>query len=204
MTLSNGNLTWTGTDGTFSSVFGTLGYLAGVGATPSNLFLYFEVTPVTIGSSLGFGVGIANQDATTSEAVGQDTHGTAMYVGTGQVVNFNVIATYFTITISDTLGVAVDFVNQKVWWTKNGTTWNNDIIANQNPATNTGGAPNIINVMGGAGSYATVYPAFANGASGNEMTANFGATPFVFSPPSGFSPWAPAFDPTKGMFLLSP
>lgn len=42
-------------------------------------------------------------------------------------------------TINDVCSMAWDNDNGKFWFRTNGGNWNNDILANQNPATNTGG-----------------------------------------------------------------
>jgi hypothetical protein len=202
-------LTWTASDAAFTSCFGTLGYLAGSGGSPLNLKPYFEATLTTLpgGSTFGPGIGIANSSALDSQYLGQTTAGIGYYLKNGDVlISASHVATYYTLTQGATVGVAVDFVNQKVWFTKDGLTWNDDILANQNPATNTGGAPLTNQIFAPSGVYSTVYPAFGNGdASGTSMTANFGASPFAFALPAGFVPWAsPAFQPWQGMFALLP
>ena len=208
MTLSNGDLTWTSNDAAgATSCFGTLGYLAGSGGTPLNLKPYFEGTITTLpgGSTFGPGIGIANSNALDSQYLGQTGAGIGYYIKNGDVlIAASHVATYYTLAQGDTIGVAVDFVNQKVWYTKDGLTWNNDILANQNPATNTGGAPLTNQIFAPSGIYSTVYPSFGDGdAVGTAVTANFGATPFVFTLPSGFVPWGGAsISATQGMFAL--
>lgn len=69
----------------------------------------------------------------------------------------------------------------KLWLAVDGGGWNNDIIANQNPATNTGGID--ISALG------TVYPAYtvaSNGGVNEIIAANFGPT-FAFTPPAGYT-----------------
>jgi hypothetical protein len=77
-----------------------------------------------------------------------------------------------------TIGVALDFTHSKVWFkdlTNNGQ-WNDS--ATDDPGTNTGG---ISNTVTGA-----LFPAVTS-QNGTILTANFGATSFVGSLPSGFS-----------------
>ena len=79
--------------------------------------------------------------------------------------------------------IAVDIPNGKIW-VYNSTTakWNDDVIANQNPATNTGGVD--IASLGGtlywAMSYYDLDGLF-------DLTINFGATAFSNTCPSGFN-----------------
>ena len=83
-------------------------------------------------------------------------------------------------------GLAYDGPHGKVWITVNGTTWNNDIIANQNPVLNVGG----VDIVGGSPAVAAgpYYPAaqiFQTPA--DAMTVNFGGSAFQYTVPSGFS-----------------
>lgn len=204
LTLSGGNLTFTSSTGSNSSVIGTAGLLAGTGSTNAAYLRYFEATAVAVGT-VGPSVGIANSAQVISNWVGEGT-GTAIGISAfknGIVYYLNgSLTTIFTFANADVIGVAVDFFHQKLWWTKNGTTWNNDILANQNPATNTGGVNTASNTpFGTTGSYATVYPAFSNADSGDSMTANF-IGPFAYSVPSGFSAWCAAAVTTRPNFFL--
>jgi hypothetical protein len=84
-----------------------------------------------------------------------------------------------------TFGIALDITHTKIWvYDGRSGLWNNDVIANQNPASNTGG---VTYTTTGA-----LFPAWSNnnnntpGLNGS-VTANFGATSFVYTMPSGFS-----------------
>lgn len=210
MTLSNGNLSWTGTSNSLSAcVYGTLGYLAGTGSTNASFKLYFEATVnnIATGASFGPGIGLGVASSPTNEFLGQvGANSVGFYTHNGFVeIESDHVATYFTSTTGAIIGVAVDFFNQKMWFTQNGTTWNNDIITNQNPATNTGGVPDLIDIFVVSSVYQTIYPGFNNGdgAAGNAITANFGASSFTYTVPSGFTAWSPATSsPTQGMFAL--
>jgi hypothetical protein len=77
-----------------------------------------------------------------------------------------------------TIGIALDFTHSKIWFkdlTNNGQ-WNDS--ATDDPGTNTGG---ISNTVTGA-----LFPAVTS-QNGATLTANFGASSFVGSVPSGFS-----------------
>lgn len=198
VTLSNGNHTWTSTSTAFSLGRATTGYLAGAGVTNASYKLYFEMTvtnaaPGNAGNA--FGVGIDAFGDNVVSYLGQSFQGVGLYNGNNLVTNGATAVHYFTFTSAAVIGVAVDFFNQKVWWTKNGTTWNNDIIANQNPATNTGGfgtfaAPGVFGGNGNA--YKTVNPAFGTLDTGNIGIYNGGDSSFSYALPSGFVAWCGA------------
>jgi hypothetical protein len=80
----------------------------------------------------------------------------------------------------DVICLAVDLVNNRAWARINALNWNNSGTAN--PATNTGGI-DISLVFAGHAAFT-----FASGDnSGMTTTANFGATTFAQTIPSGFS-----------------
>lgn len=95
-------------------------------------------------------------------------------------------------TDGDNVGVAIDFDAHLMWVRVNGGGWNNDILANQNPATGTGGFDYSSFLSG------TVYPGYSvywsdNNNGGNQANGPsscvgiFAAGSFVYTPPSGFS-----------------
>lgn len=82
----------------------------------------------------------------------------------------------------DVACLAIDFDNRNLWVRVNGGNWNNSGTAN--PASNAGGHS--------IGSWwASLTPAFYDTITGRLATANFGASPFSFTVPSGFSAWNP-------------
>jgi hypothetical protein len=196
ITLSNSNNTWTSTSSSQTSGLGAYGLIAGTGATNSTYLRYFEVTVNSIASD-NSSVGISNQLQNVNVDILGNGSGAAIGMGLGpngatHYLNSSV-GTLFTYTTGAIIGDAVDFPHQKQWWTKNGTTWNNDIIANQNPATNTGGQAfsgggNTPFGTSNTGPYYTIYPAFGNNNSGDSMTFN-GTGSFSYTLPSGFSAW---------------
>jgi hypothetical protein len=80
----------------------------------------------------------------------------------------------------DVICVAVDMVNQRIWIRRNGGNWNSDAAAN--PATNVGGFD--ISALGTVPLYPVV---MFGGSSAGTAVANFGATTFAQTMPSGFS-----------------
>jgi hypothetical protein len=87
-----------------------------------------------------------------------------------------------SLAAGDTVAIEVDFTHSKAWMqsSSNGK-WNNDVIGNQNPATNTGGFS--ISTISGA-----LFPCASVFGTGFSTTLN-GEGAFVVTPSSGFSAW---------------
>ena len=204
ITLSNGDLTATSTSGNGQSR-GTVGYVGGTGAVAAINKLYWEMTFTTTGGHSGMGV--SNTGEPNTDYLGETSHGCGYYSNGNVAIQGLTEATLASFSNGALVGMALDFNLQKAWWTLNGSTWNNDIITNQNPATGVGGF-NIGSfgagggVFGSSGAWFTVFPSFGSDTSGNVSTANFGGSALGYTPPSGFSAWAAAFNPTLGMFSL--
>jgi hypothetical protein len=82
--------------------------------------------------------------------------------------------------VGNVLCVAVDFDAGLMWFRKNANNWNNSGTAN--PATGVGGTAFTAHL--------SAMPAIGfSGAAGATFTANFGATAYGFTKPSGFSDW---------------
>jgi hypothetical protein len=209
MALSNGNKTLTVTTGVNGTGHATTGYLAGTGVTNASYKLYFEITATTVNG--GWNSGIDQTSDVLGISLGDSFAGVGMYNSGHVFNNGNQGAAYFTFVSGDILGLAVDFFHQKIWWTKNGTTWNNDIIGNQNPATNTGGYNTFSGegVFGGnGGPYRVVVPAFGSFSSpslGDVATYNGGDTSFSYTLASGFTAWCGTpLNSTQQLFQMTP
>jgi hypothetical protein len=125
--------------------------------------------------------GAGNASATLSNFNGQDAFGMGWF-GSGEVyTNLTLQGTIQTWVQGDTLCFALDIDNSKMWFRTNGGNWNNDVIGNQNPATNTGGFTFAF--------AAPVFAMLALNTSGDQHTANFGATAYAQTPPAGFGNW---------------
>lgn len=74
------------------------------------------------------------------------------------------------------IDMAVDRDNNRAWWRYNNGNWNNGA---NDPAANTGG----VDVSGITG---TLYAGVTHNATGDQVTANFGATSHTNTPPIGF------------------
>lgn len=168
--LSNGNLTATG-DGTVGNFIGLA--TSSISGTQKN---YLETTAdVLVSTSPGFG--LANVSESLANFLGA-TANSIGYFDNGQVFfNNTLVTTIATYTTGNVIGTAVDFALGKVWWRVNGGNWNNDIIANQNPATGTGGIS-----IGVAG---TVFPAY-NLNTNAATTARFSSGSWGTAAPAGF------------------
>ena len=167
ITLINNNLSKT------QSVF--------IGAVRSNTSKstgkwYFEIRLDAAASS--FFVGVANSSASTGAQMGSDANGWSYDYG-GKKYNGGSLTDYGSsyVAFGDVIGVAVDMTNGKLYFSKNGT-WQNS----GDPVAGTGYAFN--NLTG------TLFAGFGAGGGGTSNgTANFGATPFAYSPPANYLPW---------------
>jgi hypothetical protein len=96
-----------------------------------------------------------------------------------------------TANVGDTICIAMDVDNQKVWFRTNSGNWNNDVIANQNPTTNTGGLSVSNPFSRGSLLAAAFYGGNLNGSPYGKVTANFGGSAFGYAMPSGFTSYTP-------------
>jgi hypothetical protein len=161
--FSNGDLTFT-TNNTNASVRAI--------ASASSGKKYWEVhTDIMAGAPSGTTNGFANASyPLEGNFVGGDNNSIG-WAGDGTVWrNVSVIGTAATWVLGDWLGIAVDFTAQKIWCRVGAGNWNNDVPANQDPATGTGGFSFAALAAG---------PYFACSMAknaGDATTANFGAT----------------------------
>jgi hypothetical protein len=173
--LSNGNLTAT------AAVF-TGGYSIGLAtsAVTTAQKRYFEVTINSVSSQASTGLADSGVSFTygrwlgeSSNSVGYENNGN-VYAGGSQI---GTVGTYGNGAV---ISVAVDFAAGKVWFRLNGGNWDGN--PTDNPATNTGGFTH--------GVTGDLYPGYMlqyDNTTPCQVTANFGATAFTYTPPSGFS-----------------
>jgi hypothetical protein len=134
---------------------------------------YWEVT---LGAQVNdnFMIGIGHDVTPITTYVGDDTTGYAYYALNGKKYN-SASADYGpSATTDDVIGVALDLDNHKIWWSKNGV-W----MASGDPANGVNQAYNI--------STWYTYPMLGLWGIGDDCTYNFGATAFVYTPPTGFN-----------------
>ena len=149
----------------------TVGYV--VGAAEKK---YFEVQFTTAQIPYFCSAGLTNN-------VSGSIYANYSFAGDVNCNSGGATATIQTAVQNDWVGLAVDFGSKKLW-IKNLTTgsgWNNDVLANQDPATNTGG----INLnAGGDVTGVTYYAAVGLPINGDSATVKF--TGFS-APPAGFT-----------------
>jgi hypothetical protein len=148
--------------------------------------LYFENTWTTPQPGGTTGCGIATSTASFVSWLTDGTGGFLYYANGG--------ATYYngggsgpnmpSCSSGDVICWAVDLTNKRLWVRLNGGNWNNSGTAN--PTTNTGGI-DISAVFGSTPPYAMHYNNGGWGAT--VITANFGASAFAQTVPSGFAAW---------------
>lgn len=128
--------------------------------------------------------GIMNTLATYTNMGNDSTNCFYVYYGGGIWSNgTDLTIPLGAIRIGERACFAIDLTARLGWIRRQGGNWNNSGTAN--PATGVGGA--VI----GPGSFAPA-TAFGSGTVGTNTTANFGATAFTFTVPSGFTAGWPA------------
>jgi hypothetical protein len=148
---------------------------------------YCEVTYSGGGTAYDYGLGLANASYDlTTYAGNPDTNSVAIFTGDPVIYGFGSstgVSDGTTINI-DTVCMAVDLTNKRVWFRQaGGGNWNGS--PTNDPATNTGGAS--ISSFAGA-VYALMFMNKQTAAT-PVATMNFGATAYVETPPSGFGNW---------------
>ena len=181
----------------------TAGSAEGIRATDVRVYgpWYCELTCLQ-GTTAGTSFGFANPDADLAD-IGPSTALCAVQLVTGGVfVNENFQFNNGVLEEGDVLCIAYEGDERKVWFRKNGGFWNNDSGAN--PETLTGGID--VSDIDDDG----LFPAFGSSTTGDAVEANFGATPFAFDLPVGFTSWdgsitgtAPPPPPIQTVLLVS-
>lgn len=193
-TLSGSNLIATCNSGSDNQgVRGTVGYSSGQWYVEFNT-MYFA----SVGGPGG--VGIANlSDSLTEGTSGAYLNTDAASLTLGKTIQVGTAAKGSSgivndLTGSNVVGVAVDMTAGLVWFTTDGTHWNNGGTAN--PATGTGGYGLTSGTPMG-----TAYPKVwlrwgLSGSPYDHVTINGGTAGFTFTPPTGFTQWDGAAAPS--------
>lgn len=169
VTLSAGNLVATNT-GTGVQCTRTI-------ASQSTGKFYIELTATTV-VGVNYSFGVANASGDFTQRVGNTTNSQGaissipvwLYNGGGSGITV-------TYTSTDVISFAIDLVNSKIWMRKNGGTWQGS-SAGGDPAANTLGQP-----ISPTGPYFVMVDVDT---AGSICTANFGASAFSFTVPTGF------------------
>ena len=170
--LSNGNLTITDTSVYYRTVFGT--------QTSFNGKHYFEVDVTTLGTTMGVGIFVGNDKTAIDANNYAFDANTYIVMYNGSIYHDGSTYSYqSSYGAGDTVGVAIDSKNKKVWLSKNGT-----YVSGENPTTGSGGMQSVSGV--GAIPDGDIYPVVM--VRNATVTANFGQRPFKYAPPQGYSP----------------
>lgn len=183
MTLSGGNLTATATGSSYLPFFAATGVSSGK--------LYWELTASVASGSSNVGIGNISSSAAAGQWLGIGTDTIGWYPGSGiwnggvQVASWGV---YTNVSTPQLLGFSLDLVNNKIWGRVGAAgNWNNDIIANQDPANNLGGLTVPTGVLA-----SLVVPGACGFTTGDIFVGVFAAASWTGTAPVGFS----AFDST--------
>jgi len=144
---------------------------------------YWEIHIDILSGTGPHGYGIANAAASLTAYAGQD-NGMVGWAEDGNIFyNNGFISNIQGYVQGNTICLAWDAGNKKIWFRTNGGNWNNAAIGSQDPASNIGGT-NLATLDAGP------YFALATlNALGDAATVNFGATAFAQTMPSGFTRW---------------
>ena len=167
VTLSNGNLTVTGTDSG-----GNNWARSAIARTGKR---YVEFTATTVANTV---LGIADDGAMTFP--GADAKSFGMFSSAAGSIAGTFPTWGPAYATGNVVGMAVDLTAKKVWYRVNGGAWNAGGSAD--PATGVGGWD--VSTYTGATHYV-----IASGDSGGVTTANFGATSFAATAPAGYMAW---------------
>jgi hypothetical protein len=141
---------------------------------------YFEHTATTVSFPGNGAAGILASTGIYSNLSSTNTLCSEVYFQSGTIYSNNASTgvTIGSVVSGNNIGVAVDLTARRIWFRRNGGNWNNSGTAN--PATGVGG------FVVGAGDFA---PVIGIAQLNDVATANFGASAFVYTPPSGFGNW---------------
>lgn len=177
--LTNGGLTFSSpTD----SVTGKA-QLRATGALGPSAKIYFEIVADNTTSFVGqYAIGISSRlhslSVNENIAVGFDAH-SAGYFNDGEVhINTTLVATLAGWVATNNISVAVDRVNAKIWFRKNGGSWNDS--GTDSPATNAGGYS--LSALGSEVAYPQVEWRGVN----HKGTGKFKPSDWTYAAPIGF------------------
>jgi hypothetical protein len=156
-----------------------------VGAVGSKNY-YFEliVTQMDPGQFTQVGVGNSSMLVTAGNTLGFDSNLTIGFFHSGAVEqNSTQIATIGSYSAGSVLGFAINPTLGLLWERVGTGGWLNDILANQNPATNTGGLN--ISALGG-GSIFPAYVVVSDPTTPAIVTAQFALASFTNAAPAGY------------------
>lgn len=142
---------------------------------------YAELNMVTVTGG-DTGGGFANASAVLANIGGSVAGAVIQFKGGNVYNNGTLLFGNGNISGGGILRVAYDAAAHRVWIAFAGGNWNNSGSAD--PGTGVGGIDVSAWDSGG------LFPCFSCGATADQCTANFGATTFTYSLPSGYSNWS--------------
>jgi len=144
--------------------------------------LYFELTLGTWAAAQTSALGLVASTGTYNDMYVNVTNSTDVLTNSGTIFSNNGNSG-FSVGLpasGDVIRVAVDLTARKAWFSRNGANWNGNPA--HDPATGAGGV-----TVAATLSFAPAVGFGNSHANGNYVTANFGASTFVYAVPSGFA-----------------
>ncbi len=149
---------------------------------------YVEFTCDVLDAGNGWIVGVTNVSGPLVNFLGSDNNSVGIQAQASVWKNGSGTGFTFTpiLTATHVLCVAIDLTNNKIWARRDNGAWSHG-GGTGDPATNTDGQ-DIASVNDGVGVFLGFSP-FDPPSTFDAVTANFGASAFAFTPPSGFVAW---------------
>jgi hypothetical protein len=171
LSLTNGNLSVASTADNINAAVRSVSIASGV------WYLEFNIGP---GAQ---SVGLANPSKAIDDTSGLRSSGNALVYGSDGSVYYNqpqaLDQTLMPFTEGDVVGIAWNTASKKVWFRVNNSPWDNNV--NDDPETNTGGF-DITSML----ATPPLCAFWSTADAGSRATINFGASAFLYSPPTGF------------------
>jgi len=190
VTLSGGSLVATNTGTTSTNQGAHVAFASG----KTTGKYYFECTLTTFTNGAGVGIGIGNTASTyaglSASYTGGNMNLAVGHTGTGVITaaGGNSGFSLGALVSGNTVCVAVDLVNARVWFRKGASgLWNN--TGGHDPTIGNGSAGGFGTPSGTVVPFVTFGSGLAGaaGQAGNVITANFGGSSFVGAVPSGYT-----------------
>ena len=176
ITLSGGNLI-----ATQNAVSTTEAVRAVDGKTTGKYYIEFTIGGTWAGGNSG--VGIASISATLAGLLPSAALGSIYFKGGTVYVNTVSQGALTAQAAANVVGVAVDLDANLIWFRIGAGNWNGN--AAYSPATGIGGYSTASVTTNGL----LTFPAVTLGSNGDTVTANFGATAYANTAPTGFGTW---------------
>lgn len=146
-------------------------------SSPTSGLHYCEMSASSLTGNMQ--IGLCSPSHTGTISLTSNTESIGWQASNAVFINSVQVATFDAWAVGDTLALCVDATNKTFWGRVNAGNWNASGTAN--PSTNTGGVD--ISVFSAGGFMAACLVFFA----GADITANFGATAYSQTVPSGAS-----------------